>query len=170
MLDLNEKNFAENIKEGKTLVFFYRETGCSHCEKAKPTFEALEGDFKKAKYKLGPQADSVTNGLVMNFPTFGAFVDGALVGSQEGNMSAEKMAATFEAGILEHKQKNVPLAQATMQQLMTDKFFLIDQIGPLRSHLAKIEKEIERREKMAMGKVDCCDSCADGGTCSGGCK
>jgi thiol-disulfide isomerase/thioredoxin len=169
MLELNEKNFAENVAEGKTLVFFYRESGCSFCDKAKPVFEELEGDFKKAKYKLGPQADSVTNGLVFNFPTFGAFVDGKLVGSQEGFMSAEKMAATFEAGIFQPKPKAIPLEQANSVQLMNDRLHLIDQIGPLRKHLAMIEKEIARREKMALGKVDCCDSCADGGGCDGGC-
>jgi len=169
MLELNEKNFKEETAEGKTLVFFYRESGCSFCDKAKPVFEALEGDFKKAKYKLGASADSITNGVVFNFPTFGAYVDGVLVGSQEGFMSAEKMAATFEAGIIQPKAKDVPISKATMAQLLTDEAYLIDQLGPMRQHLNKIQKEIERRRKLATGKLDCCDSCADGGKCDGGC-
>lgn len=169
MLELNEKNFVESIKEGRVLVFFYRESGCRFCDEMKPVFEELEGDFVKAKYKLGAGPDSVTKDVVVNFPTFGAYIDGKLVGTQEGAMPADKVAATFEAGFIQRKPKQIPLAQASYAQLLTDEAYLIDQIGPMRAHLAKIQKEIEKRKKLAMGKVDCCDSCADGGKCEGEC-
>lgn len=169
MLELNEKNFKELTATGKVLVFFYREKGCSFCDQMKPVFEELEGDFEKAKYELGPTPDTITTGLVESFPTFAAYVDGKLVGVQVGAMSAEKVAQTFENGFPEKKPAQIPIEKASLAQLITDEMALIDQIGPMRKHLAKIQKEIEKRKKLAMGKVDCCDSCSDGGECSGGC-
>lgn len=133
MLELNEKNFAESIKKGRVLVFFYRESGCRFCDEMKPVFEELEGDFVKAKYKLGAGPDSVTKDVVVNFPTFGAYIDGKLVGTQEGAMPADKVAATFEAGFIQRKPKQIPLAQASYAQLLTDEAYLIDQIGPMRA-------------------------------------
>jgi thiol-disulfide isomerase/thioredoxin len=169
MLELNDKNFKELTEAGKVLVFFYREKGCSFCDTMKPIFEELEGDFVKAKYQLGPTPDSITQGLVESFPTFAAYENGKLVGVQVGAMEIEKLAKTFENGFPEKKPAQIPLEKASMIQLISDEATLIDQIGPLRSHLAKIQKEIAKRKKLAMGKVDCCDSCSDGGDCNGGC-
>jgi len=172
ILELSEKNFKEKTKAGKVLVFFYRESGCSFCDKMKPVFEELEGDFVKAKYKLGQSVDSITNGVVQNFPTFGAYVDGVLVGTQEGAMSAEKCAATFDNGFIVRKSAQapaqIPVEKASLVQLLTDEAQLIDQLGPMRQHLNTIQKEIERRKKLAMGKIDCCDGCAEGNGCGGG--
>lgn len=169
MIELNEENFKEETVQGKVLVFFYRESGCSFCDKMKPIFEELDGDFVKAKYKLGSGPDSITGDIVKNFPTFAAYVDGKLVGTQEGAMSAEKCAATFVNGFIESKPKQVSLDKAAYSQLLADEAFLIDQIGPMRMHLAKVQKEIAKRKKLAMGKLDCCDSCSDGGECEGHC-
>lgn len=169
MLELNAQNFKEETKEGKVLVFFYREKGCGFCDKMKPVFEELEGDFKKAKYAVGQDVDPIAQELAPVVPTFAAYVDGKLVGMQLGSMSPEKVIKTFENGFPEKKAQAIPLDQASMMQLLTDEATLIDKIGPMRSHLAKIQKEIERRKKLALGKVDCCDSCADGGKCDGGC-
>lgn len=172
MLELNEKNFKELTATGKVLVFFYREKGCSFCDQMKPIVEGLEDlviDFDVAKYKLGAAPDTVTQGLVESFPTFAAYEDGKLVGVQVGAMSEEKLLQTFENGFPQKKPTQIPIEKASLAQLITDEMSLIDQIGPMRKHLAKIQKEIEKRKKLAMGKVDCCDSCADGGECSGGC-
>lgn len=169
MLELNAQNFKEETKEGKVLVFFYREKGCGFCDKMKPIFEELEGDFKKAKYAVGQDVDPIAQELAPVVPAFAAYLDGKLVGLQFGSMAPEKVIKTFENGFPEKKAKGISVKEATMSQLLADEAALIDQIGPMRSHLAKVQKEIERRKKMATGKIDCCDSCADGGECSGGC-
>jgi hypothetical protein len=53
---------------------------------------------------------------------------------------------------------------------MGDKYGLMDTIAELRSHLAKVNKEIERRTKLVEGPLkSCCDGCTDGGDCDGGC-
>lgn len=169
MLELNASNFKQETEKGKVLVFFYREKGCGFCDKMKPVFEELEGDFIKARYAIGQDVDPIAQEFAPVVPTFAAFIDGKLVGMQLGAMPPEKVIETFNNGFPEKKAVQIPLAKATMQQLLNDEAVLIDQIGPLRSHLAKVQKEIERRKKLAMGKVDCCDSCADGGECSGGC-
>lgn len=171
ILELKEKNFVDAIKKGKWLVMFKRSQGCSFCAQMLPVFHELEGDFEKALYELGPAPDSITKGLVERFPTFVAFVDGVIIAKQEGVLSHEELRNTFSPEKIKSKQAEVlPISKASMAQLLTDEAALIDQIGPMRSHLAKIQKEIEKRKKLAMGKVDCCDSCADGGECDGGCE
>lgn len=170
---VDEKSFAKQIKEtAKALVFFYVEKGCSFCDTMKPIMDELSNDHDIMFYKCGDdlktaKPDSVTGKMVKTFPTFAAYIDGELVGQQAGGMSAEQVMLTFTPDLLPKKAK--PLAQATMIELMTDEANLIDQIAPLRAHLAKVQKEMEKRKKQAMGKVDCCDSCADGGGCEGGC-
>jgi hypothetical protein len=138
----------------------------------KPIMDELSNEHDIMFYKCGDdlktaKPDSVTGKMVKTFPTFAAYIDGELVGQQAGGMSAEQVMLTFTPDLLPKKAK--PLAQATMIELMTDEANLIDQIAPLRAHLAKVQKEMEKRKKQAMGKVDCCDSCADGGGCEGGC-
>lgn len=170
---VDEKSFKTQIEgKEKALVFFYVEAGCPHCETMKPILDEISEMQDVLFYSCGSdlktaKPDSISRDLVKSFPTYAAFVDGKLVATQAGSMSKEQVLLTFNPELLPKKAK--PLAQATMLELLTDEANLIDQIAPLRSHLAKVQKEIEKRKKMAMGKVDCCDSCADGGECEGGC-
>lgn len=169
ILELNENNFKEEIlKHPKVLVFFYREKGCSFCTKMKPIVKEYAETNVVGYYSLGNSPDSVTEGVVERFPTFVAYVNGLAVGKQEGSMSLEQLDLTFTPEkIVRAAPQQAPLeiSKAPLIQLLTDEANLIDQIGPMRSHLAKIQAEIKRRQKLAMGKVDCCDSCADGGSC-----
>ena len=170
---VDEKSFKDQIKAyNKVLVFFYVEKGCSFCDQMKPIMDELSNENDIFFYKCGDdlktaKPDSVTGKFVKSFPTFAAYEGGELIATQAGGMSAEQVMMTFTPDLLPKKQKS--LAQATMLELLTDEANLIDQIAPLRSHLAKVQKEMEKRKKQAMGKVDCCDSCADGGECDGGC-
>lgn len=169
----DEKSFKSVIEgRAKVLAFFYVEKGCSYCDQMKPIMDELSNENDIVFYKCGDdlktaKPDSVTGTLVKAFPTFAAFDGGKLIATQSGGMSAEQVMNTFNPELLPKKPKK--LEQASMLELLTDEANLIDQIAPLRSHLAKVQKEIEKRKKMAMGKVDCCDSCADGGECEGGC-
>lgn len=169
----DEKSFKSVIEgKEKVLVFFYVEKGCGFCDKMRPVMDEISDEMDVVFYKCSDDLktaipDSVTKDLVKAFPTFAAFENGKLIAAQSGGMSKEQVLNTFHPEMLPKKAK--PLAQATMLELLTDEANLIDQIAPLRSHLAKVQKEIEKRKKQAMGKVDCCDSCADGGECSGGC-
>jgi thiol-disulfide isomerase/thioredoxin len=170
---VDENSFKKQIKEfEKALVFFYVEKGCSFCDQMKPVMDELSNEHDVLFYKCGDdlksaKPDSITGKLVKAFPTFAAYQDGEFIASQSGGMSAEQVMMTFTPDLLPKKAK--PLAQASMIELLTDEANLIDQIAPLRAHLAKVQKEMEKRKKQAMGKVDCCDSCSDGGECEGGC-
>jgi len=169
MLELNESNFKDALAEHvKLLVFFYRESGCSFCDKMKPLVEEYAKENVVGMYKLGQSPDSVNAQFpVERFPTFYAFIEGQAVGKQEGAVPYEHLELTFTPEKLPPKQ--VPIEKASSLQLMTDEANLIDQLAPLRGHLAKIQKEIARRKKLASSGMSCCDSCAEGGECEGGC-
>jgi thioredoxin-like negative regulator of GroEL len=169
---LNEENFEKFITETKkVLVFFYRESGCSFCDKMKPVIDSLvleEKDFLVAKYALAASPDSINQKYpIERFPTYYAFVDGKPVGKQEGAMPMDQLFLTFTPEKLPPKQ--VPVEKATMLQLLSDEAILIDQIAPIRLQLSKIQKEIAKRKKLAIGSLEaCCDGCASGGSCESG--
>ncbi len=172
MIILDEKNFEQEIAHfEKVLVFFYRESGCVFCNKMKPIVESLsmkeDLGFVVAKYELGSQPDSINNKYPINrFPTFYAFDKGEVVGKYEGALEEEQLPLVFTPDLLPQPSKSIAIEKASLLQLMTDEANLIDQIAPMRSHLAKIQKEISNRKKLAEGKIgSCCDSCADGGSC-----
>ncbi len=148
MIKLTESNFRQAIAEHKkVIVMFYREKGCSFCDKMKPVFEELEeSGFVKAQYELGAAPDSITQGLIERFPTFVAYENGEFVAKQEGVLSAEQVVNTLSPDKL--PKKAIPLEKATMLQLMADEAALIDQIYPLKDHLTKIRAEIERRRNV----------------------
>jgi thiol-disulfide isomerase/thioredoxin len=156
IIELNEKNFNEYIaKHEKVLVFFYREKGCSFCDKMKPIVDeyALKtSDVVVGKYSLGSAPDSITEGLVERFPTFVAYVDGLPVGKQEGSMTMQKMADTFNVQQSKNEQV-IPVAveNASYAQLLADKHVIIDQITSLRIHLNKLDAEISKREHLVYG-------------------
>ncbi len=148
MIKLKEENFIQSVaSHAKVLVMFYREKGCSFCDKMKPVFEDLEeSGFVKAKYELGDAPDSVTQGLIERFPTFVAYANGEFVAKQEGVLTPEQLVNTFSPEKL--PKKAIPLEKATMAQLLIDEAALIDQIYPLKDHLNKIRAEIEKRRNV----------------------
>jgi thiol-disulfide isomerase/thioredoxin len=171
MVQVSEKDFAEVVlkSEKPVLVFFYRELGCSFCDRMKPLmpeYEAAHPEVLLATYHLGEKPDSITSGLVEKFPTFAAYKDGKFIAKQEGAMPLEQLHLTFDPSKI--PPKALPIEKASMLQLMTDEANLIDQLGPQMAHLKKIQKEIKRRKIMLVDEP-CCDSCADsGGSCGGG--
>lgn len=143
MQKVTEQTFKEFISKGRSLVFFYREKGCSFCDKMKPVIE----EYSKARenlqvlwYELGQTPDSITQELVQKFPTFVAFQDGQMIGKLEGVLTHEQLDAI-------DAPKTLPIEQASLAQLMTDEAALIDQIFPMKMHLGKIQTEIKRRRE-----------------------
>jgi hypothetical protein len=113
----------------------------------KPVMDELATAHDIMFYKCGDdlktaKPDSITGKLVKSFPTFAAYVDGQLVGSQAGSMDAEKVLNTFNP-----EKKHKTLAEASMLELMTDEANLIDQILPLKAHLINVQAEMARRRE-----------------------
>ena len=150
MIHLNEENFAEYVLgTPKLLVFFYREKGCSFCDKMKPIVEKYGESNSVGWYALGQSPDSVTEGLVKNFPTFVAYENGKMVGSQEGAMPLEQLDLTFTPDKI--KPKQIPIVKAKLVALLTEEANLIDSIAPLKAHLIEVQAEIKARRDMANG-------------------
>lgn len=150
MLILNEKNFKEELsKHPQVLVFFYREKGCSFCDKMKPVFEAHNAPYLKAKYELGPTPDSVTGGLIERFPTFVAYAYGEMIAKQEGVLTPEQLDNTFEPQKL--PPKTIPVKDAPMHILIADEMKLIDQIYGLKLALNEVQAEIQKRKSTVNG-------------------
>lgn len=150
MLELNEKNFKEELsKHPQALVFFYREKGCSFCDKMKPVFEEHNAPYIKAKYALGAAPDSITAGLVERFPTFVAYAYGEKIAKQEGVLSGEQLDQTFNPESI--KPKQVSVKQAPMSALLSDEALLIDQIYPLKLALKELQDEIKARRELVNG-------------------
>jgi hypothetical protein len=150
MIELNEKNFKEELsKHPQVLVFFYREKGCSFCDQMKPVFEAHDAPYTKAKYALGSAPDSITSGLVERFPTFATYAYGEFIAKQEGVLSGEQLDNTFNPEAI--KPKQVPVKQAPMSVLLNDEALLIDQIYTLKVGLLELQAEIAARKKIVNG-------------------
>ena len=150
MIELNEKNFKEELaKHPQALVFFYREKGCSFCDKMKPVFESHNAPYIKAKYPLGAMPDSITEGLVERFPTFVAYAYGEMIAKQEGVLSGEQLDNTFNPESIAPKKLSVK--EAPMLTLLTDEANLIDQIMPLKQLLKEIQDEIKLRREVVSG-------------------
>jgi hypothetical protein len=150
MLELNEQNFKEELsKHPQALVFFYREKGCSFCDKMKPVFESHNAPYIKAKYALGQAPDSITEGLVERFPTFVAYAYGEKIAKQEGVLSGEQLDNTFNPEAI--KPKQVSVKQASLAMLLSDEALLLDQIYPLMLSLKEIQAEIKARRELVNG-------------------
>lgn len=146
MIELNEKNFEEEIKKyPRLLVMFYREAGCSHCDKAKPLFEeyAKEAGHECAMYKLGKTPDSVNAKYpIERFPTFYAFENGVAINSVEGHSQPFNEMFT-------KKPKLLKIAEAPLSVLVNDQMNLIDQLSVIKGQLNEVTKEIDRRKNLA---------------------
>lgn len=142
MIKLDELNFFESIKDKKIIVMFYREEGCSFCDKAKPVFESYEGN-EKGMYALGMAPDSVNEKFpIERFPTFYAFNNGEAVAKLEGVPTHEKLDRMFAPKIIKPEE-------APMAMLINDRAILIDKIAELKVHLNNVVYEIKRREDLA---------------------
>lgn len=145
MLELNEKNFEEEIKNyPKLLVMFYRESGCIHCDKAKPLFEeySKNADTACAMYKLGQKPDSINAKYpVENFPTFYAFQNGEVANSVVGHTQP------FSEMFIK-KPKIFKVQEAPMSVLVQDQMNLTDQIYNLKAQLNEVTKEINKRREL----------------------
>lgn len=185
MLDVNEKNFEKEVEQSKghVLVFFYRESGCSYCDKMKPIvdeYQKAHPEVKVVKYKLGSQPDSINAKYpIERFPTFYAFIDGVAVGKQEGAMPLEQLHLTFDPDKIPAKQarspqqkgEQIPLEKASLAVLLQEEANMIDAIANIKNHYLAVKKEIKRRREATKEwdkLVDaCCDGCADGHGCEG---
>lgn len=141
MLLLNEKNFNETLKENpKLIVLFYREKGCSHCDKFKPIFQKYSETSEEVcgMYALGDSPDSVaTADLVKSFPTIVSYLEGQIFKVEKGaNVKLEDM----------FKPVIIPIEKSSLLDLLTQEAQLIDAIFPLKQHLLKIQEEIKKRK------------------------
>lgn len=142
MMHLTELNFMKSIQDKKIIVMFYREEGCSFCDKAKPVFESYEGN-EKAMYALAMAPDSINEKFpIERFPTFYAFENGKPVNKIEGVPTHEKLDQMFAP-------KGLRPEQAPMLMLLNDKAVLIDKIAELKMHLNNVISEIKKREDLA---------------------
>lgn len=169
MLELNEKNFKEEIKKyPRVLIMFFVEEGCPHCKVMKPIFEAHKADgYQLAKYAGDMyMQDEITRELgIDTYPCFVAYQNGEPFYKRDGRLSDAQLPMMFTPEKL--PAKPIPVKKATMAQLVTDEMILIDQLAPVLSKLKEIQKEIKRRKDLIDGK-SCCESCASGGECEGG--
>lgn len=169
-IELNKENFKEEIaKHQAILVYFYQEKGCRFCDLMKPYMDKYSEENVLGMYKLGDFPDAITKEFCPNqaVPKYWAFVEGQPVGFQSGAMPIEDVVLAFTPDKIPPKQ--LPLEKMSLTNLVADEMAMIDAVAPMMSHLKKIQKEIKKR-KMMLVDEPCCDSCADGGTCSGGCK
>jgi len=144
MLELNEQNFDQAVKENEQmLVFFYREKGCSFCDKMKPVVEEYSKNrpFTVAKYALGQVPDSVNEKFPIEpFPTFYAFQKGQVIGKTEGVKTAQELDALFNP-----RPKVVPVEEAPLAMLLNDEIKIMDMVYPMLQDLKKIQAEIKKR-------------------------
>jgi len=141
---LNESNFHESIAGKKVIVMFYRESGCSFCDKAKPIFESYEGN-EKGMYSLGQVPDSINEQFpIERFPTFYAFENGKAVNKMEGVPTHEKLDALFNPPVIK-------IEEAPLEILLKDEMVIIDRIYPLASQLKAIRSEIAKRKEAISG-------------------
>ena len=139
---LNELNFKKSIAGKKIIVMFYREEGCSFCDKAKPVFESYEGN-EKGMYALGMAPDSINEEFpIERFPTFYAFENGKAVNKLEGVPTHEKLDQMFAPKVIKPEE-------APMVMLINDRAILIDKIAELKTHLNNVISEIKKREDLA---------------------
>ncbi|HND36770.1 MAG TPA: thioredoxin family protein [Nitrosomonas sp.] len=148
MLELNEQNFDKALQENEQLlVFFYREKGCSFCDKMKPVVEkyAETRPFTVAKYALGQTPDSVNEKFpIERFPTFYAFQKGQVISKLEGTQTEAKLDSMFAPKI-------VPIEEAPLSMLLNDEVKLIDAIYPMMLDLKKVQAEIKKRKEIFNG-------------------
>ena len=143
MLELTESNFKDAVQENpKLLVLFYREKGCSFCDKMKPIFIEHSANSEEVcgMYALGNAPDSVaTRELVPSFPTVVSYVNGQIVKVERGaDVNLKEMFVP----------KNVPVEQRPLNQLMVEELALIDAIYPMKKHLLEIQAEIGKRKNV----------------------
>ena len=160
MLTSTEKTFKDDVLASTkpTLVFFYRESGCSFCDKMKPIlaeYALAHPEVNTVKYALGQSPDSINAEYpIERFPTYYAFKDGVVVGKQEGAMSIEQLHLTFTPELLNQQpqaSEQITIDKATLLQLLTEEANLIDIIAGLKMKYQALKSEINRRRDSVKG-------------------
>lgn len=150
IIELNEQNYNDEVpKHEKILIFFYREKGCSFCDKMKPVVEEYSKNNVVGYYKLGQAPDSITEELVQRFPTFVAYYQGNMVNKKEGVMTPAQLDQMFVA-----KPQEVKIQDAPLVQLLQAEAELTDQVFKLRSNLIEIKNEIKRRKNIVESAIE----------------
>lgn len=84
IVELNEKNFDENIKSGLKLVEFYA-TWCGYCQKQRPILEELsKNNIWIETIDVDKNPEIVKNYNITGFPTFVLFKDGKVLSTLPG--------------------------------------------------------------------------------------
>lgn len=88
MIELNEDNLADIVKDNKKVLVQYGATWCGNCRMIKPKFKRLAGEtegvvFVYADAEKYPDSRKLAN--VSNLPTFASFVDGKLINEEAGS-------------------------------------------------------------------------------------
>ncbi len=84
IIELNERNFDENIKSGLKLVEFYA-TWCGYCQKQRPILEELsKNNIWIGTIDVDKNPEIVKNYNITGFPTFVLFKDGKVLSTLPG--------------------------------------------------------------------------------------
>ena len=94
MLQLDEKNFDEVVKQGVVLVDFFA-TWCGPCQMLMPVLnkfaEEQEGRLTVGKVNIDDNKELVLRNKVMSVPTLLLFKDGELLARHTGAMKKEEL-------------------------------------------------------------------------------
>ena len=84
IVELDEKNFEENIKSGLKLVEFYA-NWCGFCQKQKPILEELsKNNIWIGTVDVDKNPKITQNYNISGFPTFILFKDGKIISALPG--------------------------------------------------------------------------------------
>lgn len=93
IVELNDKNFEENIKSGLKLVEFYAKW-CGYCQKQKPVLEELsQNNIWIGTVDTDENPEITKKYSISGFPTFVLFRDGKVISTLPGYHDKSKLLA-----------------------------------------------------------------------------
>ena len=93
VLNVNSKNFNEEIKEGIVLVDFFA-NWCGPCKMLSPIVDQVSNEFSNVKFlklNVDESSDIAGNYNIMSIPALLLFKDGVLISKSVGFISAEEL-------------------------------------------------------------------------------
>ena len=93
VLNVNSKNFNEEIKEGVVLVDFFA-NWCGPCKMLSPIVDQVSNEFSNVKFlklNVDESSDIAGNYNIMSIPALLLFKDGVLISKSVGFISAEEL-------------------------------------------------------------------------------